>query len=219
MLKKSNFAATAGAIALGLCTVATAALAAEGEGPAVPVRDAKTAQIDLLEREGQELNRAIDAARTEDLSNRYRELYAQARKLDAEPKANLLAERGEPKLSELTDEVGDLRDDVEKAKRSDAAGGDFALVGGVSQATLDAIASCESGGDPTAVNAAGYYGKYQFDEGTWASVGGSGNPAEAPEAEQDIRAAHALPARRSAPGRSAASRARPEAKAAPGGLT
>ena len=60
---------------------------------------------------------------------------------------------------------------------------------GVSQATLDAIASCESGGDPTAVNAAGYYGKYQFDLGTWQSVGGSGNPAEAPESEQDYRAA------------------------------
>ena len=60
---------------------------------------------------------------------------------------------------------------------------------GVSQATLDAIGVCESGGDATAVNAAGYYGKYQFDLGTWASVGGSGNPAEAPEAEQDYRAA------------------------------
>ncbi|MGH2953202.1 MAG: transglycosylase family protein [Solirubrobacterales bacterium] len=60
---------------------------------------------------------------------------------------------------------------------------------GVSQATLDAIASCESGGDPTAVNSAGYYGKYQFDLGTWASVGGTGNPADAPEAEQDYRAA------------------------------
>ena len=62
------------------------------------------------------------------------------------------------------------------------------LVGGVSQSTLDAIAACESGGDPTAVNGAGYYGKYQFDMGTWASVGGSGNPAEASEAEQDMRA-------------------------------
>ena len=60
---------------------------------------------------------------------------------------------------------------------------------GVSWATLDSIAACESGGDPTAVNAAGYYGKYQFELGTWQSVGGSGNPAEAPEAEQDYRAA------------------------------
>jgi soluble lytic murein transglycosylase-like protein len=60
---------------------------------------------------------------------------------------------------------------------------------GVSQSILDAIAACESGGDPTAVNPAGYYGKYQFDLGTWASVGGSGSPAEAPESEQDYRAA------------------------------
>ena len=60
---------------------------------------------------------------------------------------------------------------------------------GVSLSTLNTIAACESGGDPTAVNAAGYYGKYQFDEQTWAAVGGSGNPAEASEAEQDYRAA------------------------------
>jgi soluble lytic murein transglycosylase-like protein len=61
---------------------------------------------------------------------------------------------------------------------------------GVSSATLDAIASCESGGDPAAVSADGTYrGKYQFDYGTWASVGGSGDPAAASEAEQDYRAA------------------------------
>jgi Transglycosylase-like domain len=64
------------------------------------------------------------------------------------------------------------------------------LPAGVSQSTLDAIASCESGGDPTAVSSDGSYrGKYQFDYGTWAAVGGSGDPAAAPEAEQDYRAA------------------------------
>jgi len=64
------------------------------------------------------------------------------------------------------------------------------LPGGVSQETLDAIGSCESGGDPTAVSADGSYrGKYQFDYGTWESVGGSGDPAAAPEQEQDYRAA------------------------------
>lgn len=62
------------------------------------------------------------------------------------------------------------------------------LPGEVSRETLEAIAACESGGNPAAVNPAGYYGKYQFDLGTWQSVGGSGNPAEAPEAEQDYRA-------------------------------
>jgi Transglycosylase-like domain len=64
------------------------------------------------------------------------------------------------------------------------------LPGGVSQATLDAIGACESGGDPTAVSSDGSYrGKYQFDYGTWASVGGTGDPAAASEAEQDYRAA------------------------------
>ena len=55
---------------------------------------------------------------------------------------------------------------------------------------LEAIAACESGGDPHAIGGGGAYrGKYQFDRGTWASVGGSGDPAAAPEAEQDRRAA------------------------------
>lgn len=60
---------------------------------------------------------------------------------------------------------------------------------GVPVSALETIATCESGGDPQAVNAAGYYGKYQFDLQTWAAVGGSGNPADASEAEQDYRAA------------------------------
>jgi hypothetical protein len=57
-------------------------------------------------------------------------------------------------------------------------------------AALEAIAACESGGDPSAIGGGGLYrGKYQFDYGTWASVGGSGDPAAASEAEQDMRAA------------------------------
>jgi Transglycosylase-like domain len=64
------------------------------------------------------------------------------------------------------------------------------LPGGVSIETLESIASCESGGDPTVVSAGGTYrGKYQFSYGTWESVGGHGDPAAAPEAEQDFRAA------------------------------
>lgn len=55
---------------------------------------------------------------------------------------------------------------------------------------LVAIANCESHGNPRAIGGGGAFrGKYQFDYGTWASVGGKGDPAAAPEAEQDRRAA------------------------------
>jgi hypothetical protein len=56
-------------------------------------------------------------------------------------------------------------------------------------APLQAIAACESGGNPSANTGNGFYGKYQFTIGTWASLGGRGNPAAASEAEQDRRAA------------------------------
>jgi hypothetical protein len=65
--------------------------------------------------------------------------------------------------------------------------------------TLSRIAACESGGNIHAVNPNGHYGKYQFDMGTWASVGGSGNPANASEAEQDKRAAMLYSERGGAP--------------------
>jgi len=60
-------------------------------------------------------------------------------------------------------------------------------------ARLRRIALCESGGDPTAVSADGRYrGKYQFSRATWRAMGGKGDPAAAPEAEQDARAAKLL---------------------------
>jgi hypothetical protein len=55
---------------------------------------------------------------------------------------------------------------------------------------LAAIAQCESGGNPAAVSSNGmYHGKYQFSVATWTAVGGTGLPSQAPEAEQDMRAA------------------------------
>ena len=91
----------------------------------------------------------------------------------------------------LTAAVMKLRAGKEKAEEiaKKAKKPDFGLAGGVSQSTLDTIAACESGGDPTAVDSSGtYYGLYQFDMGTWASVGGTGSPAAASPAEQSYRA-------------------------------
>ncbi len=61
--------------------------------------------------------------------------------------------------------------------------------GGVSE-HLQRIALCESGGNPRAVSSSGLYrGKYQFAVATWQGLGGTGDPAAAPEAEQDRLAA------------------------------
>ena len=52
-----------------------------------------------------------------------------------------------------------------------------------------ALARCESGGNPRAVNPTGKYrGLYQFDLTTWRGVGGTGDPIDASPAEQTRRA-------------------------------
>jgi peptidoglycan hydrolase-like protein with peptidoglycan-binding domain len=62
-----------------------------------------------------------------------------------------------------------------------------------SSSTLQRIAQCESGGNPAAVSADGRYrGKYQFSRATWQAMGGTGDPAAAPESVQDAMAAKLL---------------------------
>ena len=76
----------------------------------------------------------------------------------------------------------------------------LAVDGVAGPATLARIGQCESGGDPTAVSADGHYrGKYQFDRATWERMGGSGDPAQAGEAEQDRIAAKLLAQRGTSP--------------------
>jgi Transglycosylase-like domain len=85
----------------------------------------------------------------------------------------------------------DLR--AERRRKRERSGATAAGGGSVATPQLQAIAACESGGNPRAIGGGGLYrGKYQFDRSTWASVGGSGDPAAAPEAEQDRRAAMLL---------------------------
>jgi len=72
---------------------------------------------------------------------------------------------------------------------SDSAGG-----------ALDAIAQCESGGGPSAVSPDGQYrGLLQFDQQTWESVGGTGDPAAASRSEQLARGAELYAERGSGP--------------------
>jgi hypothetical protein len=90
---------------------------------------------------------------------------------------------------------------VSTAARGEAAASDTpATSADVADGKLQRIAQCESGGDPTAVSADGMYrGKYQFDRATWRQRGGTGDPAAAPEAEQDRIAAQLLAQRGTAP--------------------
>jgi hypothetical protein len=60
---------------------------------------------------------------------------------------------------------------------------------GVSKSTLDQIASCESHHQSIDDSSGTYHGLFQFDIGTWGSVGGSGDPHVASEEEQYYRAA------------------------------
>jgi Transglycosylase-like domain len=70
-----------------------------------------------------------------------------------------------------------------RQKRRDAA------IDPPGEAVLYSIRSCESGGDYSIDTGNGFYGAYQFDLGTWGSVGGSGLPSDASPREQDERAA------------------------------
>ena len=86
--------------------------------------------------------------------------------------------------------AGDLEREREQRDRRRERRREQAFAAVAVPPALASIAACESGGDPRAIGGGGLYrGKYQFDAGTWAAVGGSGDPAAASEAEQDMRAA------------------------------
>ncbi|MGW3622168.1 ubiquitin-like domain-containing protein [Streptomyces sp. NPDC000880] len=62
-------------------------------------------------------------------------------------------------------------------------------VAGADRLNWGALAHCESGGWAGAVDPSGTYGGlYQFDTGTWRSLGGRGRPQDAPAEEQTYRA-------------------------------
>ena len=172
---------TAVALASTLLALPAAALAAaEADDPPSPLRAALRAPVGGHLTVEAQMRAEARENRQQDLINRAAALN---RRVDeargAEPDATAERRRlaGQPPR-ELQRRLRELRDDLREAQAPTAS------------PTMQAIAACESGGNPTAIGGGGLYrGKYQFDLATWQSVGGSGDPAAAPEAEQDRRAA------------------------------
>lgn len=72
---------------------------------------------------------------------------------------------------------------------SGSASSSSSYSGGTGGLNWAALAQCESGGNPRAVNPSGTYrGLYQFSIATWHAVGGSGDPIDASPSEQTHRA-------------------------------
>jgi hypothetical protein len=160
---------TAGALA-GVAAPASAAplavdLPGDGAGLAPLVRVAKKPLVDRNVR----LARAVAHVKGQHL----RRGYARALQTFSVEKLSHHHRR-------LRRELRDARRDARRHARSTAS------------PALQAIAACESGGNPRTDTGNGFYGKYQFTMSTWQAVGGSGNPAAASEAEQDRRAATLL---------------------------
>ncbi|MDQ3647255.1 MAG: transglycosylase family protein, partial [Actinomycetota bacterium] len=171
------------ACALGASSGATTALAADDDkaarenrpvvGPLVPVVDEQ-----LVPPSGRPTRR---------LQDRYLELHKTAHKSGEKPGRDVVRDGVKERDGDLRlASARDVKRSVGVLKRLSrpAAGGSTTSTGGSAPSgRLSAIAGCESGGDPGAVGGGGAYrGKYQFSRETWASVGGSGDPAAAPEA-------------------------------------
>jgi hypothetical protein len=92
-------------------------------------------------------------------------------------------------ITRIQDHHAHLRRELRSARRAAARA---AATTSSASPQLQAIAACESGGNPATDTGNGFYGKYQFTLDTWQAVGGTGNPAQASEAEQDRRAAQLL---------------------------
>ena len=166
------------------------ALAAEADDPPSPTRAALRAPV------GGHLTVASQM-RAEARENRQQDLIRQAMKVARRVadvrderfahRAELARVRGQAP-ERLRARVRDLGRELREARREERRERREAQAPQASP-VLEAIAACESGGDPTTDTGNGFYGKYQFTLETWAAVGGSGNPAQASEAEQDRRAA------------------------------
>jgi hypothetical protein len=141
------------------------------------------------------------------LKHEYQHLYKAAEHKGADPGRNIVADgvhrhhRTRPaKAHEVRKSIGVLQRMIAPPPAPVATTATTTSTGSTASGSLAAIAACESGGNPGAVDASGTYrGKYQFDQRTWESVGGTGDPAAAPESVQDQKAAELMAQRGTSP--------------------
>ena len=102
------------------------------------------------------------------LQHTYLNLYSKSKRRGANPGRNILLQRrgdAEGRVRAATQGRA-ARRSIRILRRSATASSTAA---GAAGSQLEAIAACESGGDPTAIGGGGLYrGKYQFSYGTWA---------------------------------------------------
>jgi hypothetical protein len=205
MLSKRNHVVAAGALGLLAAAPAGAVVADPAKAVPAPSLDAAgpLAQEPFEALNAQRLRPVADvpssrAGRAEQrLERSYRALYRRAKRRELSPGRDIAADgvrdgrRARPATPrELRTSIVDLRQMLRDGHSSSTAGASGGSSSSTAGAGLESIAACESGGDPSAVGGGGQYrGKYQFDQQTWQSVGGNGDPASASEAEQDQRAA------------------------------
>jgi hypothetical protein len=176
------------AVAGAALTAPAAALAAtEAADPPSPVRTALRAPVAGHLTVAAQMRAERAANLQADLTPRAVRLArrvadARDRRFDAAEERRRL--RGDSP-EELRAEIRERRRELRAARREQAAAAAVPAI----PPQLEAIAACESGGNPATNTGNGFYGKYQFVQSTWESVGGTGNPAAASEAEQDMRAA------------------------------
>ena len=135
---------------------------------------------------------AAQAAVPDKLADRYSREYRHAKQAGGDPGRHIVRDDVRTKRGVREARVGEVERSIAVLERMQAPAPAAAATtaGATAGSGLAAIAACESGGDPTAVSPDGTYrGKYQFDQQTWESVGGTGDPAAAPEAVQDEMAA------------------------------
>ena len=163
---------------------------AQGRGPAtsaVTDLDQPLGAVPIEQTANEHPNRhARFVKRYLKLRNRLNRLIAK-REGRHKPKPVRTAKQVQWSVPELRLELRRLHKRIQRVRRH--IRDQRAVAAGV-KAVLERIAACESHGNPRAIGGGGAFrGKYQFTYGTWASVGGEGDPAAAPEAEQDRRAA------------------------------